>query len=109
VYLFGYFQSEKYFKPHIDVIKNLIGIDELQQKIFQKFDFLCDFTNTVSMHFRLGDYKYLPEHHPVLEYEYYENAVRYILNKNYNAAAGVHLQLAAWHAPRAPSSSRPSH
>jgi hypothetical protein len=84
VYLFGYFQSEKYFKPHIDVIKNLIGIDELQQKIFQKFNFLCDFTNTVSMHFRLGDYKYLPEHHPVLEYEYYENAVRYILNKNDN-------------------------
>jgi len=84
VYLFGYFQSEKYFKPHIDVIKNLIGIDELQQKIFQKFDFLCDFTNTVSMHFRLGDYKYLPEHHPVLEYEYYENAIRYILNNNQN-------------------------
>jgi hypothetical protein len=84
VYLFGYFQSEKYFKPHIDVIKNLIGIDELQQKIFQKFDFLCDFTNTVSMHFRLGDYKYLPDHHPVLEYEYYENAVRYILNENDN-------------------------
>jgi len=83
VYLFGYFQSEKYFKPHIDVIKNLIGIDELQQKIFQKFNFFCDFTNTVSMHFRLGDYKYLPEHHPVLEYEYYENAIRYILNQHY--------------------------
>lgn len=30
------------------------------------------------MHFRLGDYKNLPNHHPVLKKEYYVNALKHI-------------------------------
>ena len=33
---------------------------------------------TISMHFRLGDYKKLPEYHPIATYEYYERAITHI-------------------------------
>jgi hypothetical protein len=32
------------------------------------------------MHFRLGDYNNIQESHPVMPYEYYSNALRYILS-----------------------------
>ena len=40
--------------------------------------------HTISMHFRLGDYKQLPDHHPVMPYHYYDNALQHILSKRQN-------------------------
>jgi hypothetical protein len=83
IYLFGYYQSEKYFKPHYETIKKLIGIELLQKNITQNciFECECNFKNTISIHFRLGDYKNLPDHHPILGYDYYQNAISHIFEK----------------------------
>jgi hypothetical protein len=41
---------------------------------------------TISIHFRLGDYKNLQDFHPILSYEYYYKALKYLIksNENYN-------------------------
>jgi hypothetical protein len=40
-----------------------------------------DYENTISMHFRLGDYKKLPGFYPILPVEYYKNALLYIVEE----------------------------
>ena len=39
-----------------------------------------ELNDTVSMHFRIGDYKKLQDYHPLATYEYYERALRFIQN-----------------------------
>jgi hypothetical protein len=36
--------------------------------------------NTISMHFRIGDYKKLSHIHPIMSYGYYRNSLTHILN-----------------------------
>ena len=36
--------------------------------------------NVISMHFRIGDYKFLQNCHPILGVEYYINSIKFILN-----------------------------
>jgi hypothetical protein len=78
VCLHGYFQSEKYFKEYYDVICYLIRLVEIKKDIKEKYTY--DYSNSISMHFRLGDYKNLPQYHPILSYDYYKNACEYICN-----------------------------
>jgi len=76
----GYFQSPKYFEDMYPTIYHFLRIAEKQEIVLVNMNF--DLTNTVSIHFRLGDYKNLPNHHPVLKKEYYVNALKHIsLNK----------------------------
>lgn len=76
----GYFQSYKYFDQEYPKIINMIGLEEKQEqytkKWFMKNGLIPE--NTVSMHFRLGDYKAKPEFHPIMPYEYYEKSLEYI-------------------------------
>lgn len=72
----GYFQSYKYFEHNFDTIVRMLDINTFKKE-FQKDDF--DFANTVSLHFRLGDYKDLQDCHPVMSYEYYENSIQHIV------------------------------
>jgi hypothetical protein len=75
----GYFQSSKYFEDVYPTIYHTLRIAEKKDMVRKKLDNLnVDLTNAVSMHFRLGDYKYLPNHHPVLKKEYYVNALKHI-------------------------------
>lgn len=74
----GYFQSYKYFQTHYDTIYKMIGIDK-QKKTILKSTYL---ENTISIHFRLGDYKALQWCHPIMTYEYYKKAVSFIQNKD---------------------------
>jgi hypothetical protein len=39
-----------------------------------------DLKNTIAMHFRLGDYKHLGHFHPIMGFNYYKNALTYILS-----------------------------
>jgi hypothetical protein len=81
--LFGYFQSYKYFIEEQDSIFKLIHLREQQQNILVEFpDFFNDLTNVtyISLHFRLGDYIYLQDHHPILSLEYYKKSIDYILS-----------------------------
>ena len=48
----------------------------MKETILQKLDTTADsFDNTISMHFRIGDYKKLQDYHPLATYEYYERAL----------------------------------
>lgn len=75
----GYFQSPKYFEDMYPTIYHFLQIAEKQEMVRTKLvNMNVDLTNTVSMHFRLGDYKKLPNHHPVLKKEYYNDALKHI-------------------------------
>jgi len=80
VLLFGYFQSYKYFEKEYEKIFALLNIGEQQNKIKEEYSQYFDPTyTTISMHFRLGDYKEKQDYHPIMPYEYYENALFNIL------------------------------
>ena len=79
--LYGYFQSHKYFQNYYETICKMLDIDKQKEIIIQSSGIL-NIENTVSMHFRLGDYKLLPNVYPILTYEYYKKSFSYIQKHN---------------------------
>ena len=80
VLLFGYYQSYRYFEKEKEYIIALLNIQKQQQKIKSQYSEYFDTKfDTISMHFRLGDYKEKQDYHPIMPYEYYENAMFNIL------------------------------
>lgn len=79
VRLHGYFQSYIYFNHNLDKINNLLKIDILKKEISLKNKF--DYQNTISLHFRIGDYAKLQHYHPLMTPEYYINSINYIIEK----------------------------
>jgi len=75
--LHGYFQNVIYFKEYYETICKMIRLDKQKQEIMR----LCEynFTDSISMHFRQGDYLSLPEHYIILPYEYYRKSLEYTL------------------------------
>ena len=81
IYLYGYFQSYKYFEDNYSLICRVIGLDKTKEILLDKIQQnKHDLNQTISMHFRIGDYKKLQEYHPLATYEYYERALEYIQN-----------------------------
>ena len=81
VCLFGYFQSYKYFDEYIYTICKMIKLEEIRKQVLHKSGISMDsLNNTISLHFRIGDYKKLPDFYPILKHSYYENALLYIQN-----------------------------
>jgi hypothetical protein len=80
VLLYGYFQSPKYFESFKNTIFRLIRLYDKQRNIRDKYPDLFK-GETVSLHFRLGDYKTKRLHHSIMNYEYYESALEYIVNQ----------------------------
>ena len=76
----GYYQSYRYFENEYDKIFATLNIHKQQEQIKAEYPKYFD-TNyiTISMHFRLGDYKEKQDYHPIMPYEYYENAMFNIL------------------------------
>jgi len=83
VQLHGYYQSYKYFQKYTKDITSMLKIKEQKEKILKngalKEQDKYDTSHTISMHFRLGDYKGKPDHHPVITKDYYTNALNHIL------------------------------
>ena len=79
--LFGYFQSFKYFQEEQEKIYRLLNIKECQKKIREKTSTSATnaYNNTIALHFRVGDYINLPNHHPIMSLEYYTKALRQFL------------------------------
>lgn len=73
VQLNGYFQSYLFFDDHLKTILKMINVEKPQDRIKQQIP-----QNCVSLHFRRGDYKGLQECHPILDIQYYVNALTYI-------------------------------
>ena len=71
----GYYQSYKYFDNNkLNIIK-FMKFDHIRKP----YENMYDFDHTISMHFRLGDYKALQEHHPILNLNYYIKSLQYII------------------------------
>ena len=82
VLLQGYFQSYLYFEKEKDALFQYIRLREQQEKIRALYcDYFPENTITISMHFRIGDYQFLPEYHPILPFVYYQGALDLLLPK----------------------------
>jgi len=78
--IFGYYQSYKYFENYKEPIFSLINLNTQQEDICNKYsNYLNPSYINTSMHFRLGDYKVKQEYHPIMSYEYYDNALLQLL------------------------------
>ncbi len=62
----GYFHSYKYFS----------GYEEEIVKVFFKRDVVPLYSNHLAVHWRLGDYRTLPKHHPIVTKEYILEAIQ---------------------------------
>lgn len=83
--LFGYFQSYKYFQDDLVFIKRLLNLTLQKKIVIEKSSYLTEeLEKTVSIHFRLGDYKLFPDIYPLLTYEYYENSILFLNEKKIN-------------------------
>ena len=80
--LHGYFQSHKYFDIYFQTINRLLQIDSLKASLSNKYLTLINQDQPVSMHFRLGDYKKLPEHYVILTVDYYRAALSHMIETN---------------------------
>ena len=74
--LYGYFQSYKYFEQYCQTICKLIGIETFKQKLLEQYKY----SNSISIHFRLGDYKKIQWVHPIATYNYYKQSLTNILS-----------------------------
>lgn len=98
--LSGCFQSDLYFRKEFDIISGRIGIQKMRDEvyndiIYESKDGTFAFTkessiilplntsidNSISIHFRMGDYKLYTHCHPVIPYDYYANSLEFILNR----------------------------
>lgn len=78
--LFGYFQSYKYFESNVAMIYRIIGLENARKEVLAKLKCrsMQDFKDTISLHFRLGDYKHVQHCHPILSKSYYEKSIQTI-------------------------------
>lgn len=81
--LVGYFQSYKYFDIYKKAIFKLAKIEASQKLVYNKSkeDYNLDLNASVSIHYRLGDYKKLQDYHPILENSYYIDALKSVVKK----------------------------
>jgi hypothetical protein len=79
--LVGYFQSPKYFNKCKSSIYDFLKIDLKKMIVKNKTKINLDDVCTISMHFRFGDYKKYPHIYPLLDVDYYNKALSYILKE----------------------------
>lgn len=74
--LYGYFQSEKYFK-HIEneIRQDFIWRDDVWNMCKEIFDNIAPDGKAISLHVRRTDHLIKPTYHPVLPMSYYEEAL----------------------------------
>jgi hypothetical protein len=84
--LHGYFQSYKYFDDTFPSIYRMLHIEEQKKNVAldKEFGHKEFGNNTISLHFRLGDYKALPHVYPILTRTYYEKAIELICKQTMN-------------------------
>jgi len=70
----GFFQSDKYFKHNYESLLKLFKIRERQEELQAKYNL----KKIIAIHFRIGDYYNLQYYHPILDVNYYINAIEYL-------------------------------
>jgi hypothetical protein len=82
--LMGYFQTEKYFEHCSDLIREFFQFDsETINKAQNNFPFFPSNIEFVSIHLRRGDYAGLQQFHPVMDADYYFDAMTQFMEGNY--------------------------
>ena len=81
IMLVGYFQSPLYFDRYKHMICKLIKLEQKTVLVKNKVKIDFDNISTISLHFRLGDYKNLQDFHPILSEKYYSNSISLILDE----------------------------
>jgi hypothetical protein len=85
--LHGYFQSYMYFQEYYNQIYNLLDIAKQKKEVLKKNESInslidANFLNkTISLHFRMGDYKKIPDIHPIMTVNYYTRCLQFIQQK----------------------------
>lgn len=77
VKLFGYYQSYKYFQDQQAVIFRLLKLEQTQALVREQTQY--NYARTLAVHFRVGDYAQLPNHHPLMTLDYYMKALTQFL------------------------------
>jgi lipopolysaccharide biosynthesis protein len=84
IMLHGYFQSYKYFQENYDIICRMLNVAEkrldILEEVVDKYHSMEFLEKSVSMHFRLGDYKKSPDYHPIMSEDYYKKSLQHIVN-----------------------------
>jgi hypothetical protein len=76
LHLYGYFQSPRYFEGQLNKIIRLLRIEEQLAAVRAEFaELLASGQETISLHFRLGDYKTVSAYHPIMPAKYYADAL----------------------------------
>jgi hypothetical protein len=85
VRLDGYFQRLNLFDEFSTRIHEILNIPAQRQNVYDKYHkmYLSEEKTNVAIHFRLGDYKFKQEHHPLLSIQYYKNCMK-LIDKNTN-------------------------
>ena len=78
VILFGYFQSYKYFDKHYEAIYKKLNLKMEQEMIKTKY---LTIKETISLHFRIGDYTNVQFHYQLLKDDYYVKAIKEIIKR----------------------------
>ena len=94
IQLLGFYQSYKYFQKEQSTIFERIHLNEKKEAVKNKYPELFGESNekkTVAIHFRLGDYKAKRYYHPIMNYEYFEKALDYIVNKSNNISRVLYV------------------
>jgi hypothetical protein len=78
--LYGYFQTEKYFKKYRKEILQTFTFKEeysigATTFLSEKINSTSMYKDVVSLHVRRGDYTLYPNHHPVCSDDYYQSAI----------------------------------
>lgn len=90
-HLYGYFQSYRYFQDQLPVINQILKLDKLRNVLKARLS-VSDLDGiTISMHFRVGDYKNIQDCHPLMTKEYYDNALKYLLSELQNEQEQVQV------------------
>jgi hypothetical protein len=89
----GYYQSYKYFQDYQDKIYAMLLLTN--QQIATQVKYANYFTDkkTISMHFRLGDYKEKQHFHPIMPKEYYHKALLHILSTKYSQSTDLPIRV----------------
>lgn len=89
--LFGYYQSYLYFENNKDTIIRLLQIDKNRELVKNEFPVFFTNKKPISMHFRIGDYAKATHVHPILDIEYYREALKILSKKLPNLSQDYYI------------------
>jgi pterin-4a-carbinolamine dehydratase len=82
----GYFQSYKYFADQEEKIYRFLQLRKTQATLKNTYTPQQPYEKTLAIHFRIGDYASLPNHHPLMTLEYYKAALTQFLQDTQTAS-----------------------